>query len=496
MSEIRTMMWIGLVLYLILIGYLGFIGTKKTKTISDFSIAGASLGPVVLGLAYAATFFSASTFVGYTGWTYQWGFSSLWIFLTLIFASPLGLIVVAKRARKLNITQKSLSLPDWLGDRYNSDFVRVGAALLCLFNVFYIAAQFAAGAWIFKTLLGTPYNVGLLIIAVLVVAYVFGGGSFADIYTDAAQAVLMAIMGILVFVSALWIFDGGFTGAFTTIANTLGAQDPNLTAVINPTSIVFYSIPAIIGAFIIQFAFSSQPQLFNKVLAIKDPKDMRKMITVYVIAAICFLLVIFGGLYAAVTVSVDNLDQAILRYVMEAFPPIVAAFLGLVVIAAAMSTTDGIFVVMSTVIANDIYLKFLVRRGIIKKTKEEAERSAMKLSRWTVIIVGIVSSIMVLNPPQSIGMFIWIGISGVASGTLGPLIAGLFFPKYATSTAAKFSLVAGIGSYLVILFGDSVKSTMAAGAWAVLTGLVVMLIVGFMTRHQKTAFSDSIEKTY
>src|SRR5690625_2638770 len=108
------MMWIGLVIFLALIAVLSYIGAKKTKTIADFSIAGASLGPGVLGLAYAATFFSASTFIGYTGWAYEWGFSSLWIFLTLIAASPLGLIVIAKRARAMNITQKSLSLPDWL----------------------------------------------------------------------------------------------------------------------------------------------------------------------------------------------------------------------------------------------------------------------------------------------------------------------------------------------------------------------------------------------
>jgi sodium/pantothenate symporter len=495
MSEVQVMMWIGFVVFLILVGILGYIGAKKTKTVSDFSIAGESLGPVVLGLAYAATFFSASTFVGYTGWAYQWGFSSLWIFLTLIFASPLGLIVVAKRVRNLNIKQKSLSLPDWLGDRYGSDFIRVGAALICLFNIFYIAAQFAAGAWIFNTLLGIPYEWGLLIIAVLVVAYVFGGGSFADIYTDAAQAILMMIMGVLIFISALWMFQGGFTGAFTSISNTLASRDPDLIALTNPESIVFYSIPAIVGAFIIQFAFSSQPQLFNKVLALKDPRDMRKMIIVYVIAAICFLLVIFGGLYAAVTVSVDNLDQAILSYVIEAFPPIIAAFLGLTVIAAAMSTTDGIFVVMSTIVANDIYLKFLVRRGIVKKTREQAERSALILSRWTVIIVGIVASILVLNPPASIGMFIWIGISGVASGTMGPLLVGLFSPKLATSTAAKASLVTGIVAYLIILISDLVLSTLAAGAWSVLIGIAVMLVVGFFTRNHQISFADTIEKT-
>src|SRR5699024_12409299 len=50
-----------------------------------------------------------------------------------------------------------------------------------------------------------------------------------------------------------------------------------------------------------------------------------KMIITYVIAAISFLFVIFGGIYASVTVVVDHPDQALLQYVLDFFPPVVAA---------------------------------------------------------------------------------------------------------------------------------------------------------------------------
>src|SRR5699024_9958902 len=104
---------------------------------------------------------------------------------------------------KVNTKQRSLSLPDWLGDYYNSDFVRVGSALIMLFNIFYIAAQFSAGAQIFETIVGTSYGLGLIIIAAIVVAYVFVGGSYADVYTDAIQAVLMIVVAVIVFVSGI-----------------------------------------------------------------------------------------------------------------------------------------------------------------------------------------------------------------------------------------------------------------------------------------------------
>lgn len=481
MNEIQVYMTIGLGLFLVALLVLGLAAYKKTTTMADFAIAGAKIGPVTLGLAFAATFFSAATFVGYTGWAYNWGLSTLWIFLTLIFASPMGLILVAKRARDMNTAQGSLSLPDWLGDRYNSDFVRVAVALITLFNLFYIAAQFSAGALVFNQLLGIPYTVGLIVIAVIVVAYTYGGGSFADIYTDAFQAVLMVVMGLLVFVSGFWVFQDGFTGVMETVTRSLAEQGPEMVAPINPDSGIFYSVQAVIGAFVIQFAFAMQPQLFNKVLALEKPQDMAKMIGVYVAAAVCFLVVIFGGLYAAAVVpGLDNPDSAIFEYALIAFPTVVVALLGVVVLAAAMSTSDGIFVVISTSIANDIYAKFLVPRGFVKTAPEKVDANALKISRIVTLLTGVAATLLVVEPPAFIGTFIWIGISGVAAGTLGPLLVGLFLPRLADATAAKVSVVGGLGSYLVILVWDFEESVLAAGAWAVLVGVATMLVASLV----------------
>jgi sodium/pantothenate symporter len=494
MTELQIWMTGGLLLFLALMAWLGWLGYKQTHTVADFAIAGARIGPVTLGLAFAATFFSAATFVGYTGWAYGWGLSSLWIVLTLILASPLGLIVVAKRVRATNSHQKSLSLPDWLGDRYGSEFVRVFVAMATLFNLFYIGAQLSAGALIFEQLLDLPYLVGLGAIAFIVTLYTVGGGSFADIYTDAAQAVLMIIVGVLVLVSGFWVFDKGFTGIMQEVTTTLEAQGPEMVAVVNPDSGIFYSIPAIIGAFVIQFAFSSQPQLFNKVLALRDPKDMAKMIVTYVLCAIAFLSVVFGGFYAAVVApGLEVSDEAIFAYAQVAFPVALVALLGVTVMAAAMSTSDGIFVVISTSVANDIYRKFLVGKGLMGKGLTEAEVDArtLTISRWVTVLTGVAATVLVINPPAFIGSFIWIGISGVASATLGPILVALFAPRLARTRAAVASSVGGLGSYLVINAIGFERSTMASGAWAVLIGLAIMLVAGYIFRDDADGASPA-----
>ncbi len=475
---VSTFLWIEFAIFLIIMIILSVYAARKTKTIEDFAISGANLGPYVLGLSFAATFFSAATFMGYPGYSYAWGYSNLWLFLSLIVAAPLGIIAVGKRIRKINTSQKSLSLPDWLGDYYNSDFLRVGTGLIMLFNVFYIASQFSAGAQIFQNMLGLSYTAGLIIIAVIVIAYVFFGGSYADVYTDAAQAILMVAAGIFVFISGIIFFgNGNINTAFTNITENLASQDASLVEIFNPIS-NYYGVSAVLGLFIVQFAFSSQPQLFNKVLSLKNPGDLRKMLFTYIFAAATCLLVLFGGLYARVALpDLDVPDQALLEYVAWGLPAFVAALIGVVILAAALSTTDGLFVVMSTVFANDIYRKVLVRRGIVKADEEKMNRTAMMLSRLAVLVVGAAAVIIVLNPPEFIGDFMWIGISGVSAGTLGPILYAVFAKKKASPRAAELSMIIGLVFYLIIVFTGIEQSPQAAGGWATCVGIASMWIL-------------------
>lgn len=304
----------------------------------------------------------------------------------------------------------------------------------------------------------------------------------------------MVVTGLLVLLSGFWVFDKGFTGIMTEVSTTLEAQGPEMVAVVNPDSGIFYSIPAIVGAFIIQFAFSSQPQLFNKVLALREPRDMAKMIVTYVLCAIAFLSVVFGGFYAVVVApGLEVADEAIFAYAQVAFPVVLVALIGVTVMAAAMSTSDGIFVVISTAVANDIYRKFLVAKGFLGKgsSEQQIDQRTLSISRWVTVITGVLACALVVNPPDFIGSFIWIGISGVASATIGPILVALFLPRLARTRAAIASSIGGLCSYLVIHLIGFEESTMAAGAWAVLIGLAIMLVAGYIFRNDQDTASPT-----
>ncbi|ELZ60663.1 MULTISPECIES: sodium:solute symporter [unclassified Haloferax] len=485
MTPTETYLWIGLVLFLGVVGVLGYLGWKQTETMSDFAIANAELGPYVLGSAFAATFFSAATFVGYVGWSYNYGLSNLWLFLTLIGASPIALILFAKRVREINVTQRSLSLPDWVGEFYGSQFVRVGAAVAVMFNLFYIAAQLDAGALFFTTLLGFSQEVGLFIITALVVLYVIAGATYADVYTDAVQGVLMAIMGVVVFVSVFWTIGGGPIGAFMSVQNSLQSISPDLVQPLNAESALYYSGFAIFSVFVLEFAFSAQPQLFNKVLAISDPSELRKMIVTYVLMTLAFILVIFGGFYLlALEPGIGSADQAVFLYAQNYFPAVVGAFLGIVILAAALSTTDGIFIVLSTAVANDIFLKFLVAEGYVEMDDDRADRVSKYIAQGVVIVSGVIAYYIALTAPFNIGELIWVGIAGVASATVPPVMVGIYFPEFVTRKAAMSSLVVGVLGYLVITVVSNSPSVFVRGTYALLLSTAVMVGVSAVTTQE------------
>jgi len=484
---VETYLWIGIGIFVAILIVMGYVGFVKTKTLSDYVIGGFTLGPYSLGLALAATFFSAGTFMGYVGWSFDMGYSNLWRIFALGVLCPLGAVIVAKKVRDITGKVKAVSLPDWCGSRFNSDALRVMVAILVMFNIAYIAAQIAAGAWVFDVMLGVPYSTGVVIVAVVVLLYVTLGGTFSDIYTDAVQAVLMAICGLLVFFSIYTIMDGSLIGVQAEIASQLEQQDANLVGVFNPESTMYYSLAAIVFMLFADFCAVGQPQIINKIMALSKPRDMGKLLITYIVATTCFLLVVWGGFYARALIpeAVAHPDTALPEFVGFAMHPILAAFVGVVILAASLSTTDGLFVVLSTAISNDVFKKVLIPKGIIGKNlngEEEVDRYCTRVARITTLVVGAIALLVALSPPPYLGDLLLFGIMGTVSGVVGMIAYGSFSTK-PTTVAAIASLFSGVIVFLYLYLIYGLPSVPHAGGIAYLVSIVTILVVSQFTKQ-------------
>ncbi len=215
------------VLYLLLIGYLGFLGLRRTKSATDYLVAGRSTHPFVMAMSYGATFISTSAIVGFGGVAGMFGMSLLWLtFLNIFVGIFIAFVFLGGRTRRMGHHLDAHTFPELIGRRYGSKFIQVFSGLVIfLFIPLYAAAVLIGGCEFIAVKFGIPYDVALLVFSVLIAAYVVVGGLKGVMYTDALQGTVMFI-GMIVLLIGTYVMLGGVTDAHEGLRE-IGKQ-PNI----------------------------------------------------------------------------------------------------------------------------------------------------------------------------------------------------------------------------------------------------------------------------
>jgi len=131
--------------YLVVILLIGFWAARRTRTASDFFIAGKRIGLFVTAMATMSAAFSGFVFLGGPGLTYRMGIGSLWIVVPVGFTAGLLCWVVARPLRMLAEVREVYTIPDAVFHRYGSRAASGLAALaIVLGTTAYLGAQMRA----------------------------------------------------------------------------------------------------------------------------------------------------------------------------------------------------------------------------------------------------------------------------------------------------------------------------------------------------------------
>ncbi len=168
--------------------YIGIALWARAGSTNDFYVAGHGVHPVVNGMATAADWMSAASFLsmagliagmGYGGSVYLMGWTGGYVLLALLLAPFL---------REFG----KFTVPDFVGDRYYSDTARLVAVVCALFVSFtYIAGQMSGVGIAFSRFLGVDFNTGILFGMAIVFVYAVLGGMKGVTYTQVAQYVVL-----------------------------------------------------------------------------------------------------------------------------------------------------------------------------------------------------------------------------------------------------------------------------------------------------------------
>jgi cation/acetate symporter len=194
--------WTSLIVGLTFALYIGTAIWSRASSTGEFYVAGKGVHPVANGMATAADWMSAASFIsmaglisfmGYDGSVYLMGWTGGYVLLALLLAPYL---------RKFG----RFTVPDFVGDRYYSQTARIVAVFCAIFVSFtYVSGQMTGVGIVFGRFLGVPVNTGVVIGMVIVFFYAVLGGMKGITYTQVAQycVLIFAYMVPAIFISIL-----------------------------------------------------------------------------------------------------------------------------------------------------------------------------------------------------------------------------------------------------------------------------------------------------
>ncbi len=479
--------WSLFALYLIGTAWLGWRGHRKTKGFGSFAVGNRDMNPIVVGIILAASVSSAATFIINPGFIYVDGFSAYFHFVIALAVSFISMLcILSFHFRRFGAESGALTIPDWIGKRYGSRNFALFFSVLNLLSFAFVVLLVGGISIVMQSLLGVSNAMALVITLTFVTGYVFIGGTYAHVFTNMLQGSLMIVVTVVVLASCIWV---AYQQPGSTI-DALRAIDANLVAPINPNGKFFSDAFSIyVAGFVIGAILVCQPHILTKALYVKDDKAVKQYLIVFAIVFVMFQLLGTVGFFAHLIVPEEALldaatgqfrqDLVMTMYLKSIFPEAVFTFISIVLLAAAMSTLDGLLVSISTITANDLVLNVMGERRRSELSEEQQMAYALKVSHVVLVIIAIAAFLINLQPPKLLGIFGQVGVYGLTAAAAIPLLLGVLFKRMPMSIVwfgSIAALVIHFGLFFRgdLLFSDSTLVFSNPGVTAAIAALITI----------------------
>ena len=469
-----------LVLYLGIMAFIGWYAGRKTNNIGDFFVLSGKAGVVVSGIAYFSTQFSMGTFLGTPGTIYGVGYAGMAISVPgAVFCMILPALLIGRKLITLGHKYGFLTMADYLTDRYHSkNMSGVLGVMMLFFLVPMMGAQIIGAGVIVHVFTGLPEWVGVVGMGIIVILYCMTGGMKGAMMTDVIQGSLMIATAVVTFIVSI-VMGGGFSN----INHTL--QSMNEAYLTFPGANGYMPWTYYISNIVLWSFFTmGQPHLFTKFFAMKDHKTMFKAILLGT-AGMFFsaTLIEWAGVNGIASIqNIEKADQIIPMILQRGMNPFLASIFIAGIVAAGMSTIDGILVTTTGAVTRDIYQKII--------NKNATDEAVMSLSKVVTVIIGIVVICFGVFQPGSIFEINLFAFSGMAIFVV-PILFGIYWKK-ATAKGAIASVIVGIISLLLFTLNPSVK---ALAMWFPTT-IIASIVMIVVSKFTETPPQETIDRHF
>ena len=447
---------ISIIVYLFGMLYIG-VRYSNNQNSEDFYLGGRKLGPVVTAMSTEASDMSAYLLMGVPGLAFFCGVAEAsWTAIGLSIGTYLNWLFVAKRLRRYSAKIHSITVPDFLLTRFrdNTKLIEtLGALMIIVFFVPYVASGFSACGKLFNSLFGFDYMTSMIVSAIVIVAYCAMGGFMAASVTSLIQSIVMTFALIVVLVFGIKT-AGGWSQVVANARSIPGYLSLTSSTNIYAEEAGRYTPLMIISTMAWGLGYFGMPHILVHFMAVDKEENLkvsRRVGSIWCVVSLGVAVVIgivgysmakagalplFGTEPEAENMIVQS---ASLLSKNSIFLAIIAGFCLAGILAATMSTADAQLLgaasgVTQNLLRNVFGMKF-------------DDRKNMFIARITVICVAILGVIFASNPSSSIFRvvsFAWAGFGA----TFGPIMLFALFWKRCN----KWGAIAGMFSGAVTIF--------------------------------------------
>lgn len=447
MTDLSTMLqpepvpfYTTLVIFLLLLGFIGWRAARSTKSLSDFLVMGGKAGALVGGFAYFASQYSMSTFMGVPAMTYSTGFAGMSISVPgLAFSMIIPVLFVGRKLMLLGRRHNMLTMSDYLSDRYESQGIRgLHAVMSIIFLLAMMGAQTVGAGVIIHTFTGLPEWVGVVAMGVIVVLYCMTGGMTGAMMTDVLQGALMVATAVVTFLVSVHA-GGGMEAITSKLAQTIPGH---LTHPGTKGNFPWQTYASMIVMW--SFFTIGQPTLFTKFFTMNSYRTMFKAVILGTMGMLfSATLIEWSGVNASTFIpglSGKDADFIVPLILEKNVSPWISALLITGIVSAGMSTISALLVVCTGGITRDIYQNMF--------NPAATQKQILSLSRWFTILVGIAAVIIGIAKPAGIFALIRFAFGGLGIW-VAPVILGMYW-KRATRAGAISSVIVGEIAYVAM----------------------------------------------
>jgi cation/acetate symporter len=446
--------------------------SKKNATADEFFTGGRAFSGPQNGIAIAGDYLSAASFLGIAGAIAVYGYDGFLYSIGFLVAWLVALLLVAELLRNTG----RFTMADVLSFRLKQRPVRVAAATSTLtVSLFYLLAQMAGAGGLVALLLDINSKSGqavvIAVVGILMIVYVLVGGMKGTTWVQIIKAVLLIVgagfMTVLVLAKFGLNFSDILGGAQTAIAGSAteavaardvlapGAQyGGSLTSQINFVSL---ALALVLGT-------AGLPHVLMRFYTVPTAKEARRSV-VWAIALIgaFYLFTLVLGYGAAALVGPDRIlaaaggqNSAAPLLAFELGGVVLLGIISAVAFATILAVVAGLTITASASFAHDIYASVL-------KSGAVTEREQVKVSRITAVVLGVVAiALGILANGQNVAFLVALAFAVAASANLPTIVYSLYWRRFNTR-GALWSMYGGLISCIVlIVFSPAVSGSKTA----------------------------------